>query len=909
MVLPTSLYLLLAAVSIAIQLINACPPMCKCHKTNITHHVTCANQSLENLPITSKEDTELTIQGNISGSYKVFQNGSELLNLDFSFNKLSRIHMQDFSQLLNRSYSTLQNNSITSIHPTAFSSSPKLVVLNLAHNFLVSINSAVFSGLQYLEKLDLHGNFLCNISKNAFLHTDSLISLDLSHNLIRNLQVSIFESLHKLEALNLAHNQLLAVDSVLMKGLTSLQYLDLSRNQIQTFSNVSLPQLKDLDLSCNNISILDEYCFVNISDVLKLYLDGNPVEIITTSVFRHIPSLQSLSLSHMPKLHYLSTKTFEGLQDLTMLNLSHNPELSFIHQDLFIPLQSLIYLDLSFNNISALRNSTLRAEQITSLYIKGNLFSCDCAIEWLVSEVQKNNSIVADKNDLECTMPSSNVSVFLHLIDIHELYCSEVTIENFTDSAKAKLGKSARFICQAVSHPRADIIWITPRKKVLEYNNNRPYTVHEQSSVMDKESQMEFHATYDGNTESSYHSEFESREDRITILQDGSLYIDYVMRTDTGPYKCIAKNPRNSTSVVINFTLDCLIFTEVKIWSIIVGSICAGSFFLLNLIYSLASAGVRKCVSQRRREQIFHVIESMEQYKTEHVTRIKENYNTQVGKIRDQYHYQLGRLREHHHNKMGRIKEGASQKVERMRENYNNQLGKLKDYSSNQLVQIRDKYNNQIFRIKDYGSDKFERIHEKYKLKQQHVIRLLEMMNLDNCRTVFESECVRTESMILQSDILNTDVPLHSPIDSESVSESEYVTASNSETSSNENLYESTQFDNIPISIPSGFDYKAVNDIAEEEYELSEVAEFSGNNGKAMEASIVNECETVTSEMQAVSMQNSQYSDTTGAQEIPEGQRAGVSGQTNGPAYSLNVLDPMALEMLHDTTNIKESFV
>jgi hypothetical protein len=183
----------------------------------------------------------------------------------------------------------------------------------------------------------------------------------------------------------------------------------------------------------------------------------------------------------------------------------------------------------------------------------------------------------------------------------------------------------------------------------------------------------------------------------------------------------------------------------------------------------------------------------MDQYKTAHLARIKENYNHQVGRIRDQYNFQLGRLREHHQNqvgRMGRMREGASQRVEKLKDNYNNQLGKLKDYSSSQLLQLREKYNSQVDKIKDYGNDKLDRIHEKYKLKQQHVIKLIEMMNLDSCRTVFESECVRTESMILHSDLFPADVPLHSRSGSLSTSDSEYVTASSSESSS---IYSSKQ--------------------------------------------------------------------------------------------------------------------
>ena len=906
MVLPTSLYLLLASVSIVTQLINACPTVCKCHKTNETYVVTCANQSLASLPPGFSEDvTALYAQGNsISSLNNVFQNNSELLNLDLSFNKLQEIHLLDFNELSDLNFLNLQNNSITEIHPRAFSSTKQLVTLNLANNLLESISAAIFSGLNYLTILDLHGNFICNISNKAFLYTDSLISLDLSHNLIRDLPSTVFETLGRLETLNLAYNHLYTPDDFMVKDLVSLHYADLSHNQIEQFPNVSLSKLKYLDLSWNNISILEGSSGLTMSSILTLILNANPVENISGSAFKQLHSIKNLSLSHLPNLHYLSGDSFADLQNLTMLNVSHNPQLSFIHQNLFLPLQSLTHLDLSYNNITMLIESTLSAnEQITSLDIKGNAFHCDCAIEWLVNKLQQNNSIIVNKHEVLCMMPNSSSSASLYSIDTNELHCSEVKIVNFTSSMKAKIGKSVRFICQASSYPTAEIVWITPRKKVLEYHKYHPFSIHEHLPVMDQEAQARFHAIHDYHAYSSYYSESESREDRITIMQDGSLYIDYVLRSDAGPYICEAKNPRNSTSVVINFTLDYQIINQVKIWSIIVGAICAGSFFLLNLIYSLALAGVRKCVSQRRREQIRTVIESMEQYKTEHLTRIKGNYSLQVGRIRDQYHYQLGRLREHHHNKMGRIREGASQKVERMRENYNNQLGKLKDYSSNQLVLIRDKYNNQILRIKDYGSDKFMRLHEKYKLKQQHVIKLLEMMNLDNCRTVFESECVRTESMILQSDILNVDeVGLHSPGDSESVSESEYMTATNSETSSNENIYQLTQI-NIPI--PSGLSGTEV-ETSEGKYVLNDEAEFSEEHVLHGDKADLNDSQIGAAlELLEIRSSNEDCNEIVSTQEFMD-PITDIACETGSPEHRKS---HMAISMQHDITNIKESVV
>lgn len=770
--------------------LETCPTECVCESSDGVTSVSCADQSLHSIPDGIPQNAQrLDLHGNqLSSLTDVFQNFTQLQWLDVRGNNLKMVTMQDVrSSPLQLKYFNMADNGISGISDGVLNVFENLEVLDLSENLLESVNSATFDGLSQLEKLDLSKNRIqfFNISESVFSTAPSLTTLNLAENLIDQLHDDVFKNTTSLHHLNLAANQIHVVDGHVLEPVVKLQFLNVSKNVIHSVINLNLPQLEMFDLSWNNVSSLTKDMFKNLENLKVLILDGNNVVTILEAVFEHLNHLETLSLSYMPQMSYISKKTFIGLNHLKVLTLRNNPRLSFIHKELFVPLLLLTVMDLSNNQITSLHNTTLQTlSHLSALDIRGNQLTCDCEIAWVLEDSASNDSIILDKDTLTCVMPYSNVTVALTSTTLDRLYCGDLKIVNYSQDSAFKIGSSAILKCEADGQPSPEVTWITPRKRVLKFHNYHQLATLEYLPHVNKTALEVYHALHEWHEQPSYYSESETREDRIVVLADGSLYIDYVMRTDAGSYHCIARNPQNQTEVVIHVALDYQIVYEVQVWTLIVGFGCAGSFFLLNLIYSVTMAGIRRCISKQRRKRIRQVMESVDQYKTARLAKIKDNYNEQVGKIRDQYHYQLGRLREHHQNQANRLKgmrDGASHKVDKLKENYNNQLGRLKEYSSSQLLQIREKYNNQIDKIKDYGNVKMERIHRKYKLKQQHVSKVLEMMNIENCRTTFETECVRTESMILHSDIFTTDVPINSPLDSLSISDDEYLTATSSE--------------------------------------------------------------------------------------------------------------------------------
>ncbi|KAL3878965.1 hypothetical protein ACJMK2_031287 [Sinanodonta woodiana] len=774
--------------------IATCPQECQCNMQNDS--IVCINQSLTSLPFQiPTEVTSLDLENNnFSSLNSLFQNFTKLRVIILSYNKIPFIQEEDFKNQKNLTFLNIGHNNISNIHDNSFQSLINLQELDLTYNVLTSLPNNIFHGLPNFQMLQLAGNRLSNLTWITFQDLEHLVSLDLSFNQISVIDNGLLQHLNSLEKLNLQHNGIVYIGHSAFPA--SLSWLDLSFNRLKSFDFIMSKEntLKWLDLGWNDISEFTADSFTNCSRLESITLDANPVQSIQSPIFQSLYSLRNLSMCQMNSLIFLNPGVFQGLEHLVMLNMSNNSKLEFIRIDTFIPLKSVERLDISHNNFTKLLSTTFRANtRLTLVDLRGNPFVCDCDIDWLLQNIKTNFSIIEAPELVECILPFNNSSVSLKDLDHKDLHCDDVVINNYTKNALFKIGSTAILHCHATSIPRPMIIWKTPRKRVLTYHNFHPHASRDYLPLLDTDKEHSvFHSSHNWHNDLSYNYFIEARDDRLAVLEDGSLYIDYVLRSDAGPYQCIAENPRNMTSVEINLKLDYTILNEVKIWSIVMGLISAASFFLLNLIYSLTTAAARKCISLRRRERVRQIIENIEQYKNVQISRIKENYHGQVGKIRDQYHYSLGRIREHYTTKahtMGRLREGASLKVDKLRENYNNQIGKLKGYSSNQLIQIRERYNNQILKIKDYGSLQLGRIHEKYKLKQQHVIKLLETMNLDNCRTVFESECVRTESIILESKLYDEDdVPIHSPIDSTSISDSEYMTASGSEASSHEDL-------------------------------------------------------------------------------------------------------------------------
>ncbi|XP_041358091.1 leucine-rich repeat neuronal protein 3-like [Gigantopelta aegis] len=794
---PSSGLIFLALWSL-FSFVSTCPSNCTCSNTtwkaNPEFGVYCVHTDLDSVPFHIPQQVNiLDLHGNgIQSLNECLNNLTDLKFLNLSFNHLASLNASVFDNLQKLKTLDISYNVISAIQSKAFSDMINIDDVNLSGNRIRSIESDILFGLHMARMLNFSMNEINNISNGAFQFMKNLKILDFSNNKINVISIKMLQGLKSLTSLHLENNKIHTIEPGSFTHLGSLQELDMSSNKLTTLDKdvlSGLSNLTTLSLQDNCIKDIDLQFMDNAENVIVLRLSGNSFHNISIPVFTMLRNLQELYLSNMPCLITVAFNAFHGLSTLLTLDLSHNTNLSFIHPDLFDDLQQLLVLDLSHNNISMLSELTfLHNKHLQQVFLEANVFQCTCGIAWLAGSLLVNISVFKSEN-LECAV-NDTYSIPLSMLSGFEL-CPALKESNVTETEVVmKLAHPCRLICEFVPDPMTMVVWKTPRQEIFTYHPFHPQAASHLLSTNITDLHSSFHRNHPWHNDSGYYSDLEGSSDHIVLLSDGSLYIDYILRKDAGPYECLVQNSHYNSSQTVTIRLVCAIF-QTKITSLIVGASTALVFLVLTILYSIIMIGAQRLINKRRRDAIRKLLENLDTYKNMQFSRLRDNYSNQLGRIRDQYHLQFGRLRENYALQMKRVRKGYSDKVDRIRDNYTLQVIRLRQYSAHQIEQIRELYNNQLLRIRDYSSLQMGRMHEKYKLQQQHVIKLLETMNLDNCKNLIDTECMRAESKIYELNInVDDDEQPLSPLESDS----EYHTATSSENSSHENLC-------IPVAI------------------------------------------------------------------------------------------------------------
>lgn len=137
-----------------------------------------------------------------------------------------------------------------------------------------------------------------------------------------------------------------------------------SRQKLRAFPRYIQPVTSELYLDVNDISSIP--LEVNqLKDLTRLDLSNNQISILENNIFANLSELQTLILSYN-KLQCIQPEAFRGLKKLRVLSL-HGNDISMIPDGSFVDLVSISHIAMGAN----------------PLY-------CDCNLRWLAEWIQKD---------------------------------------------------------------------------------------------------------------------------------------------------------------------------------------------------------------------------------------------------------------------------------------------------------------------------------------------------------------------------------------------------------------------------------------------------------------------------------------------------------------------------------------
>ncbi|EDW35147.1 GL24767 [Drosophila persimilis] len=685
----------------------------------------------------------------------------------------------------------------------------ELRLLNLSQNRLAELPRNIFEGGVQLERLYLSKNRLSVLPFQLFQTARDLQMLDLSDNRLLSFPDNFFARNGQLKQLHLQRNQLRSLGRHSLYNLRELRQLDLSQNSLTSIDRKafeSLGQLLALNISGNNLTTLSSIIFQPLHALRQMDLSRNQFKQLPSGLFQNQRALALLRIDETPIEHFSNwiSRTDESLVDpqilhrLRYLSLQQNPQLTDLPETLFANARNLRELLLAENGLrhlptqisglSRLQRLSLRGNRLISLpeglkelsqlhylNILGNEYECDCSMYWLTAWLANSSTSL---RRLPATHPSQTPLDSYESIDdqIDALKCHygypgdmlrvlsnlNCTVPVAVQSSEPKMHlllTTAKLECNITGSPVPDIIWLTPRNKILRHHadpDKRPIII--ESNEEDRRlppSAQELAALMDESyVQSMNFTRQKSLYGRhVVLMENGSLLVHNISRVDSGLYTCYAFNVMGKASAGIRLYIDPIVFYRVKIGSLIAGAASAAAFLLLTLIVQ----GVRSCLSRwgicdrfyccanrnkksPRARQIYAMLDNIESYKSQQLERLRENYAQQVHRIRENCAQQVEWISSSYTSQAKHIKDFrdiGSNHLTALKDQYNDQVKKVRDYSTGQLSWVRENYVFQRNKIRKFSAHQVLRLREGYKYQQQSLNKVLENLPsfyFENCR-------------------------------------------------------------------------------------------------------------------------------------------------------------------------------
>jgi len=205
--------------------------------------------------------------------------------------------------------------------------------------------------------------------------------LYLSNNRIKDIKYD-FQGLLDLTQVYLDYNLITVIDKRAFEGNTELRKLTLNGNQLdlsETTDFLVVPSLGAIELDNCSISYLPISFFQSMTDLFLIRLSNNKIEQLDRQLFLNLKKLRYLHLEGN-QIKRIVPDIFKTSSKLQWLDLSSNP-LDIFNGSYFLYSPSLLSLDISFCNITTIPNKffsnlhdllylNLRGNRLTSFYLR-----------------------------------------------------------------------------------------------------------------------------------------------------------------------------------------------------------------------------------------------------------------------------------------------------------------------------------------------------------------------------------------------------------------------------------------------------------------------------------------------------------------------------------------------------------
>ena len=315
----------------------------------------------------------------------------------------------------------LKSNKLTGLGGYIFQNHSDIVNLNLWNNKITSISDQAFFGISNLQELHLGRNLLTEMPDLALL-SRSLMELGLKDNNIKEQNLSnIF--MQKLKILNLESNgfECISVNS-LRYEMPNLQYLNLKSNKISKAENNSFSiseLLEELDLSGNDFATFDPVK-LNITQNLEiLHLDDNDIAFLENSSFTGFHNLETLDLNANVLNEFDMSKLtdFQGMVGLKFLYL-HRNHLNYMPPVAMLP-KGLEIIDVGGNQISVIPNGYFNNfPNLTSVSLHGMSLT---RVPVFTSEMQHLTKLTLSSNEISYLSLSKEFLMYLPSLNSWDL--------------------------------------------------------------------------------------------------------------------------------------------------------------------------------------------------------------------------------------------------------------------------------------------------------------------------------------------------------------------------------------------------------------------------------------------------------------------------------------------------------